>query len=174
MHQPSHDKQAASEAEVVRRDDKGGKGKGSKGGGKKQRCKTTGCNEHQEKPYCNAHYRKWQADSNSDTRGVKRAAKADVKAAKVELKAEERKAEKLQVYKKVIKKAKAIGAAKERKRAASAIAEGDDEEEGFDWDRLNRSKGAPKSVKAARRNRSKASNANSLQELLMEDSDDSD
>ena len=84
----------------------------------------------------NAHYRKWQVDSNSDTRGVERAAKADVKAAKAELKAEERKAEKLQVYKEVIKKAKAIGALKERKRAASAIAVSDDEEEGFDWDRL--------------------------------------
>ena len=87
----------------------------------------------------------------------------------------ERKAARLQAYKAMIKEAKAIGAAKERKRAASAIADSDDEEEGFDWSRLNRSKstGAPASVKAARRTKSKSSNAKSLQELLMEDSDDS-
>ena len=39
----------------------------------------------------------------------------------------------LQAYKAVIKEAKAMGAAKERKRAASAIAVSDDDEEGFDW-----------------------------------------
>ena len=128
----------------------------------------------QTKPYCNAHYRKWQEDSHSDTRGVKRAAKADVKAAKAELKSEGRKAIKLQSIKSVIKQAQAIGVAKERKRAASAIAvSDDDDEQGFDWDRLNRGKGAPACVKAARSHRYKASNATSLEELLM-DSDDSD
>ena len=154
-HKKSHDKQAAWKREQARRADKfgnGGKGgKGSKGDSKKkggsgkQRCKTSGCNEHQEKPYYNAHYRKWQANNSSDTRGEKRAAKADVKAAK-----EERKAAKIQVYEKVIKKAKAMGARDERrKRAASAIAASDDEEEGFDWNRLNKGRGAPKSAKAA-------------------------
>jgi hypothetical protein len=179
-HDPSHDSKAAWEEELVKRGEKGGKGKGkgkggSKGGSKKQRCKQQGCNEYQVKPYCNAHYRKWQ-ESNSDTRGTKRAAKADAKAAKAEAKASnERKAARLHAYKAMFKEAKAIGAAKERKRAASAIADSDDEEEGFDWSRLNRSKstGAPASVKAARRTKSKSSNAKSLQELLMEDSDDS-
>ena len=79
----------------------------------------------------------------------------------------------LQAYKAVIKEAKAMGAAKERKRAASAIAVSDDDDaQGFDWDRL-KGKGAPACVKAARSHRYKASNATSLEELLM-DSDDSD
>ena len=64
----------------------------------------------------NAHYRKWQANNSSDTRS--------------KLRKRSEKPPEFRSMKKVIKKAKAMGARQERRKSvASAVADSDDKEE---------------------------------------------
>ena len=145
-----------------------GDGKGDTG---KQRCKQQGCQEHQKQEYCNAHYRKLQERNSAKlSRKEKRAAKADLKSESKRA-AKASKADKLQA---LLKQAREQGKQSERKRnrAQAAIIDSDDDENVSVFDRIT-SKGAPKCVKAARR-QNKQDNAQSVADLLDTDSDSSE
>ena len=170
-HSKSHNPTAAWKREENRRSKGGGKGgkSGGKGSGKggqgKQRCQQPGCNEHQKQAYCNAHYRKLQEKQTAKlSRKDKRAANAEVKAEAVRA-AKLQKAENLQdllLQARESGKQSALRAVKKRSRVDS-----DDDGEHNVFDRMKSSKGAPKSVKAARRKKQ----AMCIEDLFSSDED---
>ena len=179
-HSKNHDPTAAWKREENQRakanGDKGskaGKGggkhsRGGKGGHGKQRCKQPGCHEHQKHAYCNTHYRQLQEQNTAKTsRKEKRAAKADVKtefkrAAKVT------KAELLQDMLLKARESRKQYLLK-RSRAHDVVASSDDEEPVSVFDRIRSNTGAPKCVKAARRE--KKAKVETIADLLLSDDD---